>query len=192
MRRRDIILLLGASALIGGIAESAPTLAETPMGIYLAGPFGFSEAGRDFTDRVLVPELIRLGFQVIDPFKLTDQAKIAAVLALPTAEARRDAWQKLNMEIGRNNQLAIDGCNAVLAVLDGADVDSGTASEIGYAFARNKPILGYRSDFRLSSDNEGSIVNLQVEYFIRAGGGEIVTSVSRLADALLRLPKSKL
>jgi nucleoside 2-deoxyribosyltransferase len=80
------------------------------MRIYLAGPFGFSEAGRDFADRVLVPELIRLGFQVIDPFKLTDQAKIAAVLALPTAEARRDAWQKLNMEIGRNNQLAIDGC----------------------------------------------------------------------------------
>jgi nucleoside 2-deoxyribosyltransferase len=161
------------------------------MRIYLAGPFGFSEAGRDFADRVLVPELIRLGFQVIDPFKLTDQAKIAAVLALPTAEARRDAWQKLNMEIGRNNQLAIDGCDAVLAILDGADVDSGTASEIGYAFARNKPILGYRSDFRLSSDNEGSIVNLQVEYFIRAGGGEIVSSLSKLPDALSRLPRSK-
>jgi nucleoside 2-deoxyribosyltransferase len=161
------------------------------MRIYLAGPFGFSEAGRDFADRVLVPELIRLGFQVIDPFKLTDQAKIAAVLALPTAEARRDAWQKLNMEIGRNNQLAIDGCDAVLAILDGADVDSGTASEIGYAFARNKPILGHRSDFRLSSDNEGSIVNLQVEYFIRAGGGEIVSSLSKLPDALSRLPRSK-
>jgi nucleoside 2-deoxyribosyltransferase len=95
------------------------------------------------------------------------------------------------MEIGRNNQLAIDGCDAVLAILDGADVDSGTASEIGYAFARNKPILGYRSDFRLSSDNEGSIVNLQVEYFIRAGGGEIVSSLSKLPDALSRLPRSK-
>jgi len=161
------------------------------MRIYLAGPLGFSESGRNFADRILIPELSRLGFQIIDPFKLTDQSKIAAVLRLPTAEGRRAAWKKLNTEIGRNNQIAIDDCDAVLAILDGADVDSGTASEIGYAFARHKPILGYRSDFRLSSDNEGSIVNLQVEYFIRAGGGEIVSSLSKLADALLRLPKPK-
>jgi nucleoside 2-deoxyribosyltransferase len=173
------------------IADSPRILAEAPMRIYLAGPLGFSEAGRNFRDCVMLPELSRLGFQLIDPFNLTDQRKIEGVLGLPTAEARREAWKKLNMEIGQNNQIAIDGCDAVLAILDGADVDSGTASEIGYAFARHKPILGYRSDFRLSSDNEGSVVNLQVEYFIRAGGGQIVSSLSKLADALLRLPKSK-
>jgi nucleoside 2-deoxyribosyltransferase len=72
----------------------------------------------------------------------------------------------------------------VFAILDGVDVDSGTAAEIGYAFAKGKPILGYRGDFRLSADNEGSIVNLQVEYFIRQSGGDIVTNV---ADALVRL-----
>jgi hypothetical protein len=37
---------------------------------------------------------------------------------------------------------------------------------------------------RLSADNEGAMVNLQVEYFIRQSGGDIVTS---LADALTRL-----
>jgi len=58
------------------------------------------------------------------------------------------------------------------------------AAEIGYAFAKGKPILGYRGDFRLSADNEGSVVNVQVEYFIRQSGGDIVTSV---ADALKRL-----
>jgi nucleoside 2-deoxyribosyltransferase len=63
-------------------------------------------------------------------------------------------------------------------------VDSGTASEIGYACAKGKPILGYRGDFRLSADNEGSMVNLQVEHFIRQSGGDIVTS---LADALAKL-----
>ena len=42
-----------------------------------------------------------------------------------------------------------------MAVLDGTDVDSGTAAEIGYAFARGKLIVGYRGDFRLSADNEG-------------------------------------
>ena len=44
-----------------------------------------------------------------------------------------------------------------------------------------KPILGYRGDLRLAADNEGASVNLQVEYFIRQSGGDIVTS---LADAL--------
>ena len=33
------------------------------------------------------------------------------------------------------------------AVLDGTDVDSGTASEIGYAFAKGKAIVGYRGVF---------------------------------------------
>ncbi len=71
-----------------------------------------------------------------------------------------------------------------MAVLDGADVDSGTAAEIGYAFARGKRIVGYRGDFRLSADNEGSIVNLQVEYFIRASGGAIVEHYEELEPSL--------
>ena len=62
----------------------------------------------------------------------------------------------------------------MLAVLDGTDVDSGTASEIGYAYAKGKPMVGYRGDFRLSSDNEGGVVNLQVQYFILTSGGSIV------------------
>ena len=73
----------------------------------------------------------------------------------------------------------------MLAILDGTDVDSGTASEIGYAFALGKKILGYRGDFRLTGDNPGSTVNLQVEYFIRKSGGRIVRSVEELADALV-------
>jgi nucleoside 2-deoxyribosyltransferase len=157
------------------------------MHIYLAGPLGFSEVGRDFLKLVLIPELGPLGHQVVDPFKLTDQSKIDSITAMPYSEARRGAWQKLNVEIGQNNRSAIDNCDAILAILDGVDVDSGTASEIGYAFARGKPILGYRGDFRLSSDNEGSIVNLQVEYFIRASGGEIVSSVAQLGEALSRI-----
>ena len=69
-------------------------------------------------------------------------------------------------------------------MLDGADVDSGTAAEIGYAFARGKPIVGYRGDVRLAGDNEAAVVNLQVEYFIRASGGTIVTRLSALPRAL--------
>jgi nucleoside 2-deoxyribosyltransferase len=72
----------------------------------------------------------------------------------------------------------------MIAILDGPDVDSGTAAEIGYAFARGKLIVGYRGDFRLSADNEGSIVNLQVEYFIRESGGAIVSRYEDLGPRL--------
>src|SRR5262245_63505569 len=39
---------------------------------------------------------------------------------------------------------------------------------------RGKRIIGYRGDVRLSADNEGAVVNLQVEYFIHESGGRIV------------------
>jgi nucleoside 2-deoxyribosyltransferase len=157
------------------------------MLIYLASPLGFSEAGSAFCRDKLIPLLQRQGHEVLDPWQLTDRQQIEAVAAMPYGEERRDAWRRLNMEIGRNNQAAIDRCEALLAVLDGTDVDSGTAAEIGYAFARGKPIIGYRGDFRLAADNEGSIVNLQVEYFIRQSGGDVIRSLAELSDALAAL-----
>jgi nucleoside 2-deoxyribosyltransferase len=157
------------------------------MRVYVASPLGFSEAGNAFYHDRLIPLLRQLGHEVLDPWQLTDRQRIDAVAAMPYGEARRDEWRRLNAEIGRNNQAAIDRCAALLAVLDGADVDSGTAAEIGYAFAKRKPIIGYRGDFRLAADNEGCIVNLQVEYFIRQSGGSIVGSLAELSDALVSL-----
>ncbi|MGA2259149.1 MAG: nucleoside 2-deoxyribosyltransferase [Thermoguttaceae bacterium] len=43
---------------------------------------------------------------------------------------------------------ALDRCDAVVAILDGPDTDSGTCIEIGYARAKNKPVIGVRTDFR--------------------------------------------
>jgi nucleoside 2-deoxyribosyltransferase len=154
---------------------------KTTPTIYLANPLGFSEAGRKFIDTDIIPALSKYG-QVIDPFKLIDQARIGAIEAMPPSSERVQAWQALNAEIGKLNQDHIDNCDIVFAVLDGVDVDSGTAAEIGYAFARKKLIIGYRGD-RLSADNEGGIVNLQVEHFIRASGGTIVRGLSELDTA---------
>jgi len=47
-----------------------------------------------------------------------------------------------------------------------------------------KRIIGYRGDFRLVGDNEGAVVNLQVEYFIKAGGGTIAFDLRSLLDNL--------
>src|SRR5215471_4184701 len=162
--------------------EQALRMAKIP--IYLASPLGFSEAGRHFYTRVLIPHVRRLGGEVLDPWTLTDARRIRKVQGMPYGRAKREAWRRLNLEMGATNRAAIDAAQAVVAVLDGTDVDSGTAAEIGYAFARGKRIVGYRGDFRLSADNEGSTVNLQVEYFIRASGGTIVERYEDLGRAL--------
>jgi len=158
--------------------------------IYLAGPLGFSEAGRHFYNSVLIPYIRGLGCEVLDPWTLTDARRIQAVQGMAYGPAKREAWRSLNLEMGATNRAAIDAAQGVVAVLDGTDVDSGTAAEIGYAFARGKLIVGYRGDFRLSADNEGSTVNLQVEYFIRASGGTIVDSYEDLGPALGSLRRS--
>lgn len=43
----------------------------------------------------------------------------------------------------------------VLAVLDGADADSGTAWECGYAYAQATPVVALRTDIRQSGDSGG-------------------------------------
>ena len=47
---------------------------------------------------------------------------------------------------------AINHSDAVVAFLDGADSDSGTCIEIGYAKAKGKLIIGVRTDFRAGED----------------------------------------
>jgi nucleoside 2-deoxyribosyltransferase len=89
--------------------------------------------------------------------------------------------------VGRRNAELIEESDALFAILDGADVDSGTAAEVGYAAARGKPIVGVREDLRQTGDNPGVTVNLQVEYFIRSTGGSIETSLERGLEQLARL-----
>lgn len=155
------------------------------MKIYLASPLGFSEAGRLFYYEKLIPTIESAGHEVLDPWVLTDLELIKRVQALDYGPEKRTAWQNLNVIIGANNREAIDRCQAVVAVLDGPDVDSGTAAEIGYAYGLGgRVIFGYRNDFRLSADNEGGVVNLQVEYFITASGGQVVRDLAALHGAL--------
>ena len=54
---------------------------------------------------------------------------------------------------------SVDEADVILAMLDGSDVDSGTCVELGYAYAKNKPIIGVRTDYR-SLEDKG--VNLMV------------------------------
>ncbi|MBU4077572.1 MAG: nucleoside 2-deoxyribosyltransferase [Euryarchaeota archaeon] len=112
--------------------------------VYLAAPL-FSEAELDF-NRMLRDEIKSSGFNVFLPQEDSNNVK------------DRDDRQSI---IFSKNEAAIESSDIIVAVVDGADVDSGTAWEIGYAYARGKPILGLRTDFR-TLGIEGT-VNLMIE-----------------------------
>lgn len=145
-------------------------------GIYVASPLGFSEPGTRYLEQVLHPALLAAGFDVLDPWSAG--ARILAELA-PGADAAI-----ANERLGAANAELIEACAGVLAVLDGPDVDSGTAAEIGYAAALGRCVVGLRTDFRLAGDNAAAPVNLQVLHFIDRSGGRFTTSLSAAIAAL--------
>lgn len=152
--------------------------------VYLASPLGFAESTRDFMS-IIESQVAGCGYTVVNPWRLANLQQFEAAAAIKNAEHRRQAYHNVNMEAAAKNEEAIRECEVIVAVLDGTDVDSGTASEIGFAYALGKRIYGYRGDFRRAGDNEGSIVNLQVEYWIENSGGCIVTTLEKLRQRLV-------
>ncbi|MBI2628984.1 nucleoside 2-deoxyribosyltransferase [Candidatus Pacearchaeota archaeon] len=174
--------------------EIKVTSSEGKYSLYIASPLGFSEAGRYFLYERLVPLVEKEGFEVLDPWKLTPPKLMEQALAIRDESRRIDRLKEVNKIIGKNNEEAIRKSNGLLAILDGQEVDSGVASEIGFGYALGKLILAYRNDFRLSGKNQATSVNLQVEYFVRASGGVFVPSLSDLErelSALLWMFKEK-
>ncbi|MEA2370683.1 MAG: hypothetical protein QOH12_1077 [Solirubrobacteraceae bacterium] len=151
--------------------------------IYVASPLGFTESGRLYWRDVLEPALREAAVDVLDPWDAVAAAWFAEAQACEEPE-RTARLREVNERVGRRNAELIDRCDGVLAVLDGVDVDSGTAAEIGYAGARGKPVVGLRTDLRPGGDNRATPVNLQVAYFIYASSG---TVSSRVADAVRQI-----
>ncbi len=108
------------------------------MRIYLAGPL-FTTPERDFNDR-LAAMLRSLGHEVFLPQEHPASAS--------TGEA-----------IFSKDVAGLDWADAVVAIMDGADPDSGTCWECGYAYATKKPVVLFRSDLRSSSDADDMSYN---------------------------------
>lgn len=151
--------------------------------VYVASPLGFTGAGRHWYREVLCPALSAAGVEILDPWE-AGEARFAAVPDGPPG-LRRAALEAANAEVGAANAAMITEADAVLAVLDGPDVDSGTAAEVGYASALGRRVVGLRTDIRPGGDNEAAVVNLQVEHFVRASGGVIVTDLEAAVSALV-------
>jgi nucleoside 2-deoxyribosyltransferase len=150
--------------------------------VYVASPLGFSEPGRHYLATVLHPRLSAAGWDVLDPWD-DETGIVAATLALPPGASRMEALVRMSRAIGERNRALLAAADAVLAVLDGPDADSGTAAEVGWAAAHGVPVVGWRSDFRLA-DHEAAVVNLQVEDFVIVSGGTMVTTLEEAITAL--------
>ena len=143
------------------------------MRVYLAAPL-FTPYERGYLDSCAA-RLREHGFEVFVPH---EQA-----LALGKTTAA---------EIFAKDLEGLAGAEAVLALLDGPQVDDGTACEIGlfYALMQSDPakkgIVGLLTDLRSLRLEEGHGLNLFVEGCI-AASGEVTISLEDAVAALERL-----
>ncbi|GFO54816.1 2-deoxyribonucleoside glycosidase [Geomonas sp. Red276] len=148
--------------------------------IYLASPLGFSPELSAYLEKVKA-KLASLSFDIFDPWAQAQFAgKIDAALAIADYGKRIAALQQVADEIGRCNAEGIRGADIVFAVLDGAEVDSGTASEVGFGCGLGKTCYGLRTDRRDSGDFAGIPINLQVLHFIECTGGRLFRSIDEI------------
>jgi nucleoside 2-deoxyribosyltransferase/predicted secreted protein len=136
--------------------------------VYLAAPL-FSEAERWYN--VSIAGLLRDNFfEVHLPQEAGDDSAFRG--------------KKEEERLYLSNKKALEESDFVVAVIDGADADSGTAWEMGYAHALKKPVIAIRSDFRRVGDNEQ--VNLMLEHSARiiSGKDQLLEAIRSIACAV--------
>ncbi|MGB8310213.1 MAG: nucleoside 2-deoxyribosyltransferase [Methanoregula sp.] len=113
--------------------------------IYLAAPL-FSEAERTYN--AVISDILRSHYYEV-------------YLPQETGDDHAERGKKEHAQIFRRNKRAIKDADFVVAIIDGADADSGTSWEIGYATGLNKKVIALRTDFRVAGSHER--VNLMLE-----------------------------
>lgn len=141
--------------------------------LYLAGPL-FSAAELEFNRRLAAELTSRIPHsEMILP---QDRAKTLLSRPNGTTLVFRDCLQM------------IDESDAIVAILDGSDADSGTCIELGYAYAKQKPVVGLRTDFRASEEAGLNIMVSQVcAVLLREFEGDLSILADKLAHAVQRV-----
>src|SRR5690349_15120331 len=111
--------------------------------VYVASPLGFSPATKGYYDDTLLPAITAAGWSVLDPWADLDGAVDQSFqdAAWLSEQAKVQALRQINRSLGQANEDLIRSADAVFAVLDGTDVDSGTAAEIGFAAGLGLPTI---------------------------------------------------
>jgi nucleoside 2-deoxyribosyltransferase len=121
------------------------------------------------------------GHEIFDPWEQDQYAgRIVQARQLKNFQERVDEFRAIASGIGEVNEKGIVECRGLLAILDGAEVDSGTASEVGFASALGKKCFGLRTDIRDCGDFVGIPINLQVLRFIERSGGCLFRSIDEI------------
>lgn len=123
----------------------------------------------------------------MDPWEQTYHSAIEEAGAIQDWSSRVQAFRKIAAGIGKANEEMIRSCDIVLGVLDGAELDSGTVSEIGFAAALAKTCYGVRTDFRDCGEFDGQPFNLQVLYWIESSGGKLFRRIEEIVFQLVGL-----
>jgi nucleoside 2-deoxyribosyltransferase len=147
--------------------------------IYLASPLGFSQELKSYRDKIK-QRLYELDCTVLDPWEQPIRPEIEEAGSMSDWHARVKAFRKIASEIGKANEDMIRSCDLILGVLDGAELDSGTVSEIGFAAGLGKRCYGLRTDFRDCGEFDGLSFNLQVLYWIEASGGSLFRKIEEI------------
>lgn len=140
------------------------------MRLFLAGPL-FNAAEREFNRR-LRDALAVAGHEIWLPQENEPRERGAAAIFKKDVEG-------------------IEWAQAVLANMDGPDPDSGTCWECGYAYARRKPVIAYRTDVRHAEDASIGRFNLMIEKsatkVVVVPGASVEQVAKKLAAAIERL-----
>ena len=134
------------------------------MKVFLAAPL-FSESEREFNSKI-AKRLRENGFEVW----LAQEAPFI-----------QEGTRKEKKAIYEGDILALKASDAVVAVLDGMEVDAGVAYEMGYAKALGKPVVGLKTDYRTFSEMEEINLMLEVPLIkICKSMDEVIDSLSKI------------
>ena len=131
--------------------------------VYVAGPL-FNTHERAYLEQIAVV-LENAGYQTYLPHR------DAGVLDKSRLDERQRVFQA--------DLDALNGCDFCVALLTGADHDSGTSLELGYLFAQGKPCFGITDDVRTSSLNN-------MIWGVCNGGTQVAASVEDLLPLIAR------
>ena len=113
--------------------------------IYLAGPL-FTEAETDFNLKI---------------HKFLEDNLYDVYLPQDVGDTSNTRHKEEHARIFEMHLAALEECDIIISVIDGADADSGTSWEMGYGFAKGKTVISLRTDFRCVGCHE--LVNLMLE-----------------------------
>lgn len=103
------------------------------------------------------------------------------------------ASERTGRAIFRKDLEGLDWAEGVVAIMDGADPDSGTCWECGYAYAKKKPVVLFRSDVRGSGDADDIPYNAMLigaaDAHLELRLGSVDEAAAAIHAALIRLAR---